>query len=77
LNKPTKRKDSNLESTYDWPSTSVDDKTSFYLVIEQVSPWRVWFRAIEDGTTTQLKVTQYGGNTALPGSIQVIAYKAL
>ncbi len=77
LNRPKKRQDSStLEDSFDWPSSSVDDKTSFYLIIETIAPYRVWMRCIEDVTGNVLKVTE-NGVAANPGCLQVIAYKGL
>ena len=77
LRKPWKM---NPTPSLDYPHTNVDSEANFYLVIEQVSPWRVWFR-MKDDSSAVLKVTRYGqavGDVAtLPGSLQVVASKGL
>jgi hypothetical protein len=76
LKKPWKQ---TTTPTLDW-TTNVDGGSNFYLVIEQVSPFRVWFR-IKDNSGDYLKVTRAGGSigdvATLPGSLQVVAIKGL
>ena len=70
LNRP--RNLNNNYGNFDYPGSL--DHDSFELCIEQVSPWRTWLRIVDSGQFC--RVTKQD-DSALPGSIQVIASKGL